>query len=64
MIKRQPPKVFKSEAQREKFLELLNEGKISFAEYKLWEQNTGNVPLPNHTPDPVRVRPHKRRVGY
>ena len=37
---------FKSEAQRRKFGELVKQGKISKAEFKKWNDETGSKKLP------------------
>ena len=40
---------FKSQAQRAKFAQLVKEGKMSQETFNLWQDETGNKPLPKKT---------------
>lgn len=57
---------FKSQAQREKFLAMVAEGKISQATFDEWEKETGSTKLParvgkqNPSPAPEKSRIQKR----
>jgi len=40
---------FKSQAQRAKFAQLVKEGKMSQETFNIWQDETGNKPLPKKT---------------
>lgn len=53
--------MFKSEAQRVKFAEMLKEGKITQATYDEWHNATGDKKLPERVGEKPKVKTLLRR---